>query len=176
MKQKIIIGIFVVAVIALISGATILAFASPGTTDDPTISLSYLTEVFKPEVMAEVKSIEQKITKDFDEKITKAITQINAGQGNTTETPEAASFEVVTLTKDQKLSCSIGTEIMLRIGTATANGPTPALVDSTSGSILVAGGTLTTNHMNLVTIEGNGITATAESVRIIVRGDYTISD
>jgi hypothetical protein len=65
---------------------------------------------------------------------------------------------------------------MLRIGTANAyvGNSAPALVNYTNGGTLGNGAALAVNNMYLVTIEGNGITATAATVRVVVRGEYTI--
>jgi hypothetical protein len=66
---------------------------------------------------------------------------------------------------------------MLRVGTANAyvGNSAPALVNYTSGGTLGNGAGLTANHMYLVTIEGNGVTATAPTVRVVVRGEYKIN-
>ena len=175
MKQKLAAGIVFLAVAALISGASMLASASPGTASDPFITLSYLTDVFKPQLMGEVKTIEQEITQSFNTRISEIVAQIGSGQGSSPAASEPAGFSVVTLSRGQTLVCSIGVEVMLRIGTATVTGSTPGLIDYTTGAALASGSSLTTNHMYLVTIEGNGLTATADTVRVLVRGDYRVS-
>jgi hypothetical protein len=176
MKMKLVTGIVVLAAIALISGATILAMAAPGTQEDPFITLSYLTNQFKPQIMNEVKSAEQRLLSTFDDKITQLEARIQANQGGTAAAPTSAeTFVVVTLNRGQSLTCSVGTEIMLRIGSANGFGADPALVNSTSGSTLSAGAALTENNMYLITIEGNGVRATADMVRLLVRGSYKIS-
>ena len=172
MKRRIVVGIVVVAVIALVSGATLLAFASPGTQEDPMVTLSHLTDVFKPQVMTEVRAIEQEVLREADEKIADAIAKIQDGPGSL---PDPVGFQVVTLTRNQRLACSVGAEVMLRIGTAAAEGSETALVDTSAGAALSAGDSLTVNHMNLVTIEGNGLRATADTVRVLVRGEYRIT-
>jgi len=174
MRKKFYTGIAVLAAVLLISGASILALASPGTTTDPLITLSYLTNIFRPQVMTETQGIAQKLTQDFDEKIKELEEKLSDNPGGTAPEPGDV-FAVVTLSNGQTLTCPVGTEIMLRIGTANARGSSaPALVDYTSGATLAAGSALTTNHMYLVTIEGNGITATAATVRVLVRGNYTV--
>jgi len=177
MKRRIIVGIVVLATVALISGASLMAFATPGTQTDPFITLSYLTDVFKPQIMAEVGKTEQDLKASFDARIAALEEQLDSSQsGSNPTTPGSADvFSVVTLRNGQSLTCSVGTEIMLRIGTANGAGSAPALVNYTSGTTLAAGSALTTNNMYLVTIEGNGIKATAETVRVLVRGDYKIS-
>jgi len=176
MKQKIIVGIVVLATVALISGLSILAFASPGTEGDPFITLSYLTNIFRPQVLTEVQKAEQEMIQLFEERIKQLEAQLGSGQGGSAPAPRPADvFSVVTLRRGQSLTCSVGTEIMLRIGSVNGFGSAPALVNYTTGSTLTAGSALTANHMYLVTIEGNGITATADTVRVLVRGSYRLS-
>ena len=176
MKVKIITGITVLAAIALVSGATFLAMATPGTQEDPFITLSYLNNSFKPQIMAEVSNTEQELSRIFNDRIAQleAQLQLNQGSAATAAPGSAERFSVVTLNSGQSLICSVGVEIMLRIGTATGVGASPALVDYTNAATLTAGNSLTTNHMYLVTIEGNGIRATADTVMVLVRGSYRI--
>jgi len=176
LKRKFAISLVVMATILLISGVSILATASPGTTSDPVVTLSYLTNVFRPAVMNDVRSAEQEMVRQFESRIAELEGRIQtSGAGQATVGP-ADRFHVVTLSRDQTLTASVGTEIMLRIGTASAFGSSePALVNYTTGSTLSAGSALTTNHMYLVTIEGNGVRATADTVRVLVRGVYTVS-
>ena len=177
MKRRIFAGIAFLAVVAFVSGLSILAFAAPATKEDPLVTLSYLNEVFKAEVMNEIKKTEQEMTQKFDSRISALESQLQSGQGGSvTLVPGGADvFSVVTLSNGQSLTCSVGVEIMLRVGTATGFGTAPALVDYTSGSALSSGSALTANHMYLVTLEGNGIRATADTVRVLARGSYKIT-
>ena len=177
MKRKVFIGIAVVAAIITISGATFLAVANPGSQDDPFVTLSYLTNIFKPQVMTSVSDAEQRLSTDIGTRVSGLEQQVRAAHGGQLPAAPGAAhtFSVVTLSRNQILTASVGTEIMLRVGTATARGTAPALVNYTSGTTLYAAGSLVTNHMYLVTIEGNGLTATADVVRVLVRGSFTIS-
>lgn len=175
MKKRAIISIVVLAAVMLVSGAGILAFAAPGTQSDPFVTLSYLTEIFRPQVMADATRMEQDLTQRFNARIEALESQLQASQTSAPATQNAAErFSVVTLSRGQSLTCSVGTEIMLRVGTAAGFGTAPALVDYTSGNTLSSGTALVANHMYLVTIEGNGVRATADTVRVLVRGSYTI--
>jgi len=176
MKNKLIIGIVVMAAVALISGASILAFASPGSQTDPFVTRSYLTNDFKSQIMNDVKNTEQEMTQRFNTRITALESQLQGNPGGSGSAgANADSFKVVTLRRGQSLTCSVGAEIMLRIGSAEGLGTAPALINYTTGNTLSSGTALTTNHMYLVTIEGNGLKATADSVRVLVRGDHKIS-
>ena len=178
MRNKIVNGIVTLAVTLLISGASVLALASqPGTQADPAVTLSYLNNVFRPQVMASVQETEQEMVSRFNARIAELEAQLQSGQPGQHQGSlnPADTFAVVTLRNGQSLTSSVGTEIMLRIGTAQGFGSAPALVNYTTGSPLSPGSALTANNMYLVTIEGNGIRATAETVRVLVRGSYTIT-
>jgi len=177
MKSKLFIGLVVLAAVVLVSGASILAFATPGSQSDPFISVSYLKDVFRPELMADVKNIEQEMTQKFNTRISEIEAKLQENQGGSGQAAQSDAdvFSVVTLSRGQTLTCSEGTEIMLRNGTANGVGSVPALVNYTSGATLSAGTALTANHMYLVTIEGNGVTATADTVRVLVRGNFKVT-
>ena len=175
MKIKIITAIFVIAAIALVSGATYLALAYPGTQEDPVITMDYLNTYFKPQIMTEVSKTEQELMQAFDIKIAELEERLKAEQSSAVQVQNSAEkFSLVTLSSGQTMTCSVGAEVMLRIGTATGTGSAPALVNYTDGSTLAAGAALTANNMYLVTIEGNGLKATADTVRVLVRGTYKV--
>ena len=172
MKHKIFTGVAVIAAVALISGATMLATSATGSQADPLVSLSYLTDIFRPKIMEEVAQKEQELSQKFDARISE-LESLQSGSGSGAQN-SADRFSVVTLSNGQSLTCSAGAELMLRIGAATGFGSAPALVDVTSGSAVSEGAALETNHMYMVTIDGNGVKATAATVRLLVRGSYTL--
>jgi len=151
-----------------------MAYASPGSQTDPFVTLSYLMDQFKPQVMQDVNTKAQELTQTFDERTAAIEAEIQAGLGGTS--PNVAdTFSVVTLKKNQTLTCSVGTEMMLRVGSANGTGSAPALVNSSGGTTLSAGSALVTNNMYLVTIDGNGAKAVTDNVKILVRGNYKIN-
>ena len=155
-KKKAIIAVSVLLAVLLVAGITAVAVTSYGTQSDPLVTLSYLNGTAKTEIMAEV-----------DKAIQEAKTELGGG---------SSEFTVVTLSSGQKITCSAGTEIMLRVGSAkSAGASSPTLVDSTTGEAVSGAGTdLVKNHMYLVTIKDNGITATAATTKVLVRGSYTV--
>jgi hypothetical protein len=175
-KKKILIALGVVVAVAVISGASILAATTLGTQSDPLVTLSYLTQKMKPQIMNDVNSsisaAEASLQPTLDAQISQFKSDIDSKLGGSSS--QSDGFAVITLSKNQTLTCSVGTELLLRVGTATGTGSAPALVDSTSGSTLSSGGTLAANHMYMVSIQGNGIKATSSSVKILVRGSYTL--
>ena len=67
-------------------------------------------------------------------------------------------------------------EVMLRVGSAVCVSPSaPGLINETTGAVLNNGGTLVTNNLYMMTIEGRGVQATAATTKVLVRGTYTIA-
>ncbi len=151
-KKARIIACAVLALCALV-GASVYAVYNYGTEDDPLVTKSYLDEVLTPELMAEFNA------------------QLDAAQAQSSD----GSFTVVTLSKGQTIKCQVGCQLMLRIGSASASGPDlPVLVDTTTGTTLDNGGALVTNHLYMVTIVNNGLTASADTTKVLVSGSYTV--
>ena len=104
------------------------------------------------------------------------IVQELGGQTSIGGTTTPSTFTVVTLSSGQTLTCDIGCEVMLRVGTATCVAPsTPGLIDESAGSTLSNGGSLVQNHLYMMTVEGRGVKATAATTKLLVRGSYTIA-
>ena len=134
--------------------------AEAGSSDDPLVTLSYLNETFMDSSMSRV-----------DEKIAQRNSQGQAGAGTAADT-----FTVVTLSNGQTLTGGIGCEVMLRVGTAVCVSPSsPGLIDESAAATLNNSGALATNHLYMMTIEGRGVRATSGTVKLLVRGSYTIA-
>ncbi len=85
-------------------------------------------------------------------------------------------FVLVTLNKGQVLNGEIGTEVLLRVGTAQCMAKSsPGLIDTTDASTINDGTALKKNHLYMMTIEDRGVKATASTVKVLVRGSYTVS-
>ena len=141
---------------------TLSVAASVGSSKDPLITLSYLEEVFMDEVL---ERVDDKIDERNDELASKL-----GGSGG------GDSFTVVTLSNGQTLVGDIGCEVMLRVGTAVCVSPSsPGLVDESAASTLNNGGALVTNHLYMMTIEGRGVLATSDTVKVLVRGSYAVN-
>lgn len=157
--------------LVLVFGAlnvTVSLAVNPGSDQDPLITLSYLNDTFMKQIMAKV-----------DEKIAARNSQIAqqlSGEISGEGSGVAETFVVVTLTKGQVLTGGIGCEVMLRIGTASCVSPSsPGLIDETAAKTLNDGGALVQNHLYMMTIEGRGVKATADTTKLLVRGAYTIA-
>ena len=147
-----------IGLLSLVLSAGAMA-AEPGSQDDPLVTLSYLNETFLPQVMA-----------DLEERIARHL----GGQPSAPE--EGAVFAVVTLSQGQVLTGDIGCEVLLRIGSAVCAAPSsPGLIDQTGGAVLNDGAALAVNHLYMMTVQGRGVRAESKTVKLLVRGTYTVA-
>ena len=188
-----------VGILALMAALTVTVLAaSYDSSEDPIISLSYLTDVFRPSIV-----------KDYEEKIAELEARINsleAGGRTPSQTPpetesetepetepetESAepetkpepvpaadtTYEVIEMKYGDCLFAAGPIDIMLRAGSAICIAPdaTQGISDYTEGKEIYNGEGLTKNHMCLIPRgDGRGIMATAQSVYIMVRGEYSL--
>ena len=152
-RKKVSIIITLTLLCALLLGVAAYARSSYGSEKDPLITLSYLEEVFLPEVLEEAEAL---------------------GGGDDGSSTAKGSFALVTLSDGQVLEGKRGCEVVLRIGSAVAYGADePVLVDTSAGTELADGKALEKNHLYMITIEGNGLYAKG-TTKLLVSGGYTI--
>ena len=171
-RKKVTIAIGVLLAVALVVGLTTLAVTNYGTQSDPLVTLSYLQDTLTPQIM---EQLEDQLYAKADE-LTEDFENLLSQNGGSSTSAGTATFSVVTLNAGDVLSCSVGTEIMPRIGTVVSAGSdSPRLIDETTGeSISSSDVQLEHNHMYMVTIDGNGIKATSSS-KVLIRGSYTVN-
>ena len=149
-----------------------------GSSSDPLVTLSYLNNTFAKQVQTMVNDA----VTAWKAELEQALNAAAAGNGTASANPgvsapggSGAVFSVVTLSRGQALVGEVGCEVMLRVGSAVCSSPdTVGLIDTTSGENLTNGGSLATNHLYMVTIDGRSVTAASDTVRVLVRGPYTI--
>ena len=160
---------------------TVAATGGAGTSSDPLVTLSYLNEKFLPQVLSDVdkktasreKELSQKLTEQVKSE-TKAFEQKYGASGGSSG-GTAQSFTVVTLSKGQTLSMGVGCEAMLRTGSGVCvAASTPGLIDETSGAALAGGLGLQKNHLYMATVDSRGVQASANSTKLLVRGNYSV--
>ena len=171
-------GAAALTAVCLLAGAALAA--GEGTQSDPLITLSYLTQTVVPAVLEQVDgraaAYQQELVDKLDQAIRAYSVKMEEVVGTHSAEHNAASYTVVTLKKDQRLNMEIGCEVMLRIGTAQCVSPSsPGLINTTDASALNDGDGLVTNHLYMATITGRAIKATANTVKVLVRGGYTIA-
>lgn len=161
----------------LLTVAHAASSGSAGSSNDPLVTLSYLNGTFAKQVQAMVNDAVTARKTELEQ----ALSAAASGNGSVPTNPgsSAASggavFSVVTLSRGQVLTGDVGCEVMLRVGSATCGSPdTVGLIDTTSGDNLTNGGSLVTNHLYMITIDGRSVTAATDTVKVLVRGPYTI--
>ncbi len=183
MKRKT--AILLAAALALaVSTGVLAAAAGYDSSTNPIVTLNYLTNNFKKEILEAV-----------DERINARIAEISGrleglssaapvtepapaapAQQETVSAPSAA-YEVVQLSSGDALYAEGSCEVILRAGCAVciAPDPTQGLADTTNGYEIYNGQELTKNHTCLIPrADGRGILAASDPVYIMVRGEYSI--
>ena len=186
-----------VLAVALAAVVTVGALAATlGSADDPLVTLSYLTQVFRPQAVDSAADEAQDQVAAYQSSVSNQVSRAEQTMEQTEENlnalvgsdafaarvaeqaglddPEGIEqtlWQTVTLSSGQTLTAGEGTQVLLRAGTAQAGG---ALVDLTGGKSLAAGGALQANHLYLLPQDGACLTATG-AVTALVRGSYTIA-
>lgn len=167
----------VVAVVSVTLSAVFFAVgATQGSITDPLVTLSYLTDIFTPEILGKVEETTASSVLSYQEELAITLSQLEASiieQMDSNDVGSQSTFQVVTLTDGQVLTAEVGSEFILRSGTATAVA-TPNLMDTTTGGLLGGGGTLDVNHLYLSLAETQGLRATSECV-VMVRGTHNVA-
>ena len=168
MTKRMRLTIVIVAILALAlgTGIGIMAAGTAGSADDPLITLSYLNDKFKADLLKDIDAL----IKTRGDEIT---AKVNASGAGTTGEAPADAFKVVVLGSGQKLILSEGAELLVREGTATVIGD--ALSNTTKGEATNAGAAALINNMYLASSASSGIQAGTDTVKVLVRGTYTIT-
>ena len=174
MKKSWLMRALCLILLTLVLNGTISLAADAGSSGDPLVTLSYLNGAYLNTILGKVddriSARNTSVGAQIDQKIAQ---QGGAGSGAATA---SASFVLVTLTKGQTLKLDLGGEALLRVGTATCVASSaPGLIDSTGGTTINSGASLVKNHMYMATIEDRGLKATAATVKVMVRGSYTVA-
>lgn len=149
-----------------------------GDQNDPLVTQSYLDRVAIPKVVGQVDekmAVRQKaLDQSFADQVAKYKAEMQGsmgGQGG----QASASYTLVTVQKGQTMSLEVGCELMLRVGSAAVSaGSGPALVDMTTGDTLNSGAGMVKNHLYMSTIPDRVLKPTADTVKLLVRGGYTV--
>ena len=162
------------ALTVLCAGA---ALAAGGDQDDPLVTLSYLEQTALPGVVQEVETKSAARQAELEQALVGQIDQYKQEVSALAASGSAgsASYTLVTLTSGQTMSLEVGCEILLRVGTVKVNANTnPALIDASTGGTVNGGASLTKNHLYMATIPDRTLTPTAATVKLLVRGGYSI--
>ena len=143
------------AVAAMSAGIGAYSASNYGTSADPLITKSYLDKVLLPELEAK-----------FEAELSEALSGIE----------NADTFAVVTLSRGQTLTGSVGCEILLRSGSAGALSENGAeIADLTAAASIFGGDSITKNHLYMIMDNGDGVVVQSNEAMLLVRGEYRIS-
>ena len=151
----------------LCAGAALAA--GGGSQSDPLVTLSYSTQTVQPDILRQVEERANTRQADLMTQFEHRLDQLQGGTGG------SATYTLVTLSSGNRLELEVGCELMLRVGSAAVNSATePALIDMTTGGTLANAGSLVQNHLYMATIPDRTVTASAGTVKLLVRGGYSI--
>lgn len=162
-KRKIAMICTIAIVIAAMAGIGAYSATLLGTQDDPLITLSYLEEILRPELVKQAQETAEKKADELKDSFAESLSKA----GKLT----AETYTEVGLVSGQLLTGDVGCEIILREGTATATG---SLVDTSGGVAAGSGSGISENHLYLVAASGQGVSASSD-VTLLVRGSFSVS-
>lgn len=152
-------------------------FATGGSSGDPLISVSYLTNVFLPELETllsgwaeeQTESLYQDTVNKLDETARAHLTGMEAEGWSYSDT-----YQVMAVKRGDVIALSTGSGLLWLEGQAST---ASALVDVGTGTELAAGGALTANHRYLNgTEEGATVTVLSDAASIAVEGYWILSE
>ena len=169
-----------VAIIAgcmfIASSLSVLAVVQ-GSQENPLVTLTYLKDVFTKSILQETEKKISESKSSYEQNLDNKIAAYSEEMKNLCGSggSDVAVFSVVNLENGKTLTASVGCEIMLRAGRAECLiAGSPGLIDITSGSMLGHGSDLVKNHLYMVTADGNAVQAVGDTVKLLVRGSYSI--
>ena len=163
-------GAGILAASCLLVGAALAA----GDEDDPLVTLSYLNQTAIPQIVEQVEEHTAQRQQELEENFREQLSRYQQeSQGGDTA---SASYTLITMAQGQVMHLEVGCEVLLRVGTASVQADSsPALIDLTTGGTMDSGTSLEKNHLYMSTIEGRTLVATAGTVKLLVRGGYTVA-
>jgi len=168
-KRIIIIALIVLLMVGVGVGTWAVAAANYGTSTDPLVTLSYLNNKLTPDILAQFqKQLDSKVA-DLNTSFQKQVQDLQDKLSKTST--GSAVFVQVSMQSGQSITCSAGTEILLRSGTAQAWSD---MSDLTGGGVLKLGDGLKQNYMYIVPFDGGGLGATSATT-LLIRGSYKLS-
>ena len=160
---------------ALAAGCLVMGAAlAAGDQEDPLVTLSYLNQTAIPQIVEQVEERTAQRQEELEESFRTQLNQYQ--QGNQGGETASAGYTLVTLAQGQVMHLEVGCEVLLRVGSASVQADSsPALIDLSAGGTVNSGASLEKNHLYMSTIEGRTLTADAATVKLLVRGGYTVA-
>lgn len=200
-QKKFLITLGALLLIILLFTGYVAVGAEYGTKNDPVVTLSYLTNVYsktsQSQIDSAVSSQSTVYSSSIDSKISTLQTEVNSklstlnskitGLLNNSNfaqevaekveadgSSQSAKWEAVQVASGKTLKTKVGTQVVLRIGSATCSSSgSVGFVNLTGGGNATVGGSLVKNNLYMATVEGLGVKVSSAAT-VLVAGDYTI--
>lgn len=137
--------IIVTSIIVLLMAVS--AHAAGGSASDPLISLSYLTDIFKPSVENALSSA---LDQSDDQLYADALAAVNNSSDSSSSVSVAENYAEARLNKSDSLTGTTGTNVIVLAGNVTVNFSSGAVVNVTTGSEVASGSTLSARQRYMV--------------------------
>lgn len=162
-RKKTFITIICVMMSSILLFASLSLYAS-ASGSDPLISLSYLTEIFAPQLKREIAA-------ETEAAISSALAALAAA--------DTSSYDTLTLDEGKRIYLSLDSEMIFRAGDAhfVSADPDIGLADLTTGCVIGSGSPLEAGHIYIIQQESDCayILVTGEKASIMLRGENEIS-
>lgn len=175
MRNRIIAAVLLTAVLATGLGA---ALASPGTAEDPFVSLNYLTGTYYSELEQAMLEQAKKGTAPIEQEALDKLASLSSdylAQVNHNDKLYSDHFLHLTLARNEKLILSSGSSLQFEDGRVALDLTAGSLIDVTTGNSVTSSGTLSAGH-HYIAAENTSCTITAQSdaVYLSVCGYYEL--
>lgn len=136
-----------IVLVCLLVGFTVYAFgagSSAGTSSDPLVTLSYVNETFRSELLAEVQKRIETATSTVDRDISSLASSFTSELGKSSGSAVESAYSTVTVAAGGVLDVTAGSEFLVLSGSGklTQN----MLIDATAGKSLASGDAIAENH------------------------------
>lgn len=186
------IKVLIITAIVICAAVGIFAIAADyGTQNDPLVSLSYITDVFMPDLLSRAEKLVtdtaktvnnnisayesrvDKKTNEFIDRNTAAVdnTMIDriANKVTQPDSKQTAPFTTLNLTSGKTLVLSKGCEVLVTSGSVSCK--SGSLTDMTTGGLVSSGGSVSVNHL---CVSSASVTLSIKSnSAILVKGQYS---
>ena len=176
MRNRIIAAVLLAAVLVTGLGA---ALASPGTAEDPFVTLNYLTKTYYAEMELAMLEQAQAGTAQVEKSALDKLAELSAGylaKARPDGKLYSDTFLYLALARDDVLTLYAGSGLQFDAGVVALAFSSGCLIDVTTGTTVVSGGTLTAGH-RYIAAEDTVCTVTARSdtAYLSVCGKYELT-
>lgn len=175
MRNRIVAAVLLAAVLVTGLGA---ALASPGTAEDPFVTLSYLTGTFYSELEQAMLEQAQKGTATIEKNALDRLAELSGsylGQVSSRDALYSDTFLYLTLARNEALTLYSGSSLQFDAGQVSLVLSSGCLIDATTGTTVDGTGTLTGGHHYIAAEDTTcTVTALSDAVYLSVCGYYNL--